>query len=127
MAEVVLDTSALLAYVSREPGREVVEAVIGNACISAANWAEAVGRLVDRGGSLESVRAALSIAPIDVVDFNQSLAETAGALITRTRTKGLSLGDRACLALAAREGLPAITADRAWADLDLGVSIRLIR
>ena len=127
MAEAVLDTSALLAYVGREPGREVVEALIGNACISAANWAEAVSKLVDRGGSLETVRAALSIAPIDVVDFDRALAEDAGEMIARTRRRGLSLGDRACLALAARESLPAITADRVWAVLDLGIDIRLIR
>jgi PIN domain nuclease of toxin-antitoxin system len=86
-----------------------------------------VSKLVDRGGSLESVRAALRVAPLDVIDFDQTLAETAGAMITRTRARGLSLGDRACLALAARENLPAITADRAWASLDLGIEIRLIR
>jgi PIN domain nuclease of toxin-antitoxin system len=127
MAEAVLDTSALLAYVGREPGREAVDAVIGSACISAANWAEAVSKLVERGGSLETVRAALGIAPVEVIDFDQPLAEAAGALIANTRRKGLSLGDCACLALAARENLPAITADRAWADLDLGIDIRLIR
>ena len=127
MAEAVLDTSALLAFVWAEPGGEAVAELIGDSCMSAVNWAEAVSKLVDRGGSLEAVRAALSIAPFDVVDFNQNLAEAAGALIVRTRTKGLSLGDRACLALAARDGLPAITADRAWADLDLGIDIRVIR
>ena len=127
MAESVLDTSALLAFVGAEPGGDVVAQFIGEACISAANWAEAVSKLVDRGGSLESVRAALRVAPLDVIDFDQTLAETAGAMITRTRARGLSLGDRACLALAARENLPAITADRAWADLDLGIDIRLIR
>lgn len=121
MAESVLDTSALLAFVGAEPGGDVVAQFIGEACISAANWAEAVSKLVDRGGSLESVRAALRVAPIDVIDFDQTLAETAGA------ARGLSLGDRACLALAARENLPAITADRAWAHLELGIDIRLIR
>jgi PIN domain nuclease of toxin-antitoxin system len=127
MAESVLDTSALLAFVWAEPGGETVAELIGDSCMSAVNWAEAVSKLVDRGGSLEAVRAALTIAPLDVVDFNQNLAEAAGALIVRTRTKGLSLGDRACLALAARDGLPAITADRAWANLDLGIDIRVIR
>lgn len=127
MAEFVLDTSALLAFVGAEPGGDVVARLIGEACISAANWAEAVSKLVDRGGSLESVRAALCVAPVDVIDFDQALAETAGAMIARTRARGLSLGDRACLALAARKNLPAITADRAWADLDLGIDIRLIR
>ena len=127
MAESVLDTSALLAFVWAEPGGETVAELIGNSCMSAVNWAEAVSKLVDRGGSLEAVRAALTIAPLDVVDFNQNLAEAAGALIVRTRTKGLSLGDRACLALASRDGLPAITADRAWANLDLDIDIRVIR
>jgi len=123
----VLDASAVLAYVSGEPGAEIVASLIDDALVSAVNLAEAVTNLRERTGSLDIARAALDIAALDVVDFDRSLAEEAGGFVADTRPKGLSLGDRACLALAAREGLPAFTADRAWAGLGVGVDIRLIR
>jgi PIN domain nuclease of toxin-antitoxin system len=127
MSSVVLDSSALLAFIHGEPGGEGVAAFIGDALMSSVNHAEVVTKLVGRTGSLAAARAALGIASIDVVDFDQSLAEEAGALVRHTRPAGLSLGDRACLALAAREGVPAVTADRIWATLKLGVEVRLIR
>jgi PIN domain nuclease of toxin-antitoxin system len=127
MARAVLDTSALLAYVNGETGADEVAALIGDAIVSAVNFAEAVTKLVDKGGSLEQARAALGVADLDVVDFSRVLAELTGALVTSTRSKGLSLGDRACLALAQREKLPAVTADRAWVGVDVGVEVRLIR
>ncbi len=123
----VLDSSALLAFIHGEPGAEVVARVIGDALVSSVNLAEVVTKLVTRGGSLDSARVVLGVAIVDVVDFTRPLAEEAGGLVLRTRLKGLSLGDRACLALAQREGVPAFTADRAWASLDIGVEIRLIR
>lgn len=127
MAEVVLDTSALLAFVWREEGAEVVDRCIGDSVISTVNFSEAISKLVDRGASLETARKTLGIAPPDVIVFDQALAEQTGGLIARTRQFGLSLGDRACLALAARQGLPALTGDRIWSGLDIGVEIRLIR
>lgn len=127
MTSVVLDTSALLAFVNGEDGGEEVARLMGDAIISTVNLAEAVTKLVSRGGSLEWARNALAIADIDVVDFDRALAEETGWLVMQTHVRGLSLGDRACLALAAREGIPAITADRAWTALGLGVEIRLIR
>ena len=69
----------------------------------------------------------LGIVELEIIDFTRSLAEQAGGLVARTRSKGFSLGDRACLALAQREGVPAFTADCAWASLDIGIEIRLIR
>jgi ribonuclease VapC len=127
MASAVLDSSALLAYLNGESGADMVAGVIGDALVSSVNLAEVVTKLVDRTGSLDVTRAALGIVELDVVDFNRSLAEQTGALVTRTRSRGLSLGDRACLALAAREGLPVVTADRAWAGLTLDIEVRLIR
>ena len=127
MASAVLDSSALLAYVNGETGADIVAGVIGDALVSAVNLAEVVTKLVERGGSLERARAALGVVDLDVVDFTRPLAEQAGGLVALTRSKGLSLGDRACLALATREGLPAFTADRAWASLAIGVEVRLIR
>lgn len=127
MAEVVLDASALLAFVGGERGGELVAHVIGDAMISTVNLAEAVTKLVDRGASLELARHALAIADYEVVDFDRAQAEATGAFVAQTRPRGLSLGDRACLALAVRAGLPALTGDRAWRTLDIGVEIRLIR
>jgi ribonuclease VapC len=123
----VLDSSALLAYLRRERGVDIVAAVMSNAVISSVNFAEVVTKLVSRGETLGGARAALGVVQLQVVDFTRSLAEQAGGLVARTRSKGLSLGDRACLALALREGVPAFTADRAWASLDIGTEIRLIR
>ena len=105
MTSVVLDTSALLAYVKGESGADDVAAVIGDAVISAVNYAEAVTKLVEKGMSLPLVRTTIGIAGLDVVDFDRNLAEIAGAMFATTKPFGLSLGDRACLALAGREGV----------------------
>jgi PIN domain nuclease of toxin-antitoxin system len=127
MSGVVLDSSALLAFIQGEPGSEVVAATVGDALMSSVNHAEVVTKLVERTGSLDVARAALGIANVDVVDFDRSQAEQAGLLAKQTRLRGLSLGDRACLALAAREAAPVLTAGRIWATLKLDVEIRLIR
>lgn len=127
MAEIVLDTSALLAFVNGEPGGEMVAEVLGDAIISTVNFAEAISKLVDRGASIEVARDALSTADYTIVDFDRRQAEMTGALIATTRKRGLSLGDRACLALAQREGLPVLTGDRAWLELISDIEIRLFR
>jgi PIN domain nuclease of toxin-antitoxin system len=127
MAKVVLDASALLAFVTGEPGGEIVADAIGDAVISTVNFAEAVTKLIDRGASLDGARDVLGIAEYGIVEFDRGQAEATGALIAKTRKRGLSLGDRACLALAQRERIPALTADRGWADLDVGVDVRLFR
>jgi ribonuclease VapC len=127
MTSVVLDTSALLAYVKGEPGADDVAAVIGDAVISTVNYAEAVTKLVEKGMSLSLVRTALGIAGLDIVDFDRDLAEVAGEMIATTKPFGLSLGDRACLALAARERVHAMTGDRIWSKLGGEFKVRLIR
>jgi ribonuclease VapC len=127
MSSVVLDTSALLAYVKGEPGADEVAAVIGDAVISTVNYAEAVSKLVEKGMSLPLVRTALGIAGLDIVDFDRGLAEVTGAMFATTKPFRLSLGDRACLALAGREGVNAMTGDRIWSKLGVGFKVRLIR
>jgi ribonuclease VapC len=127
VSSVVLDSSALLAFIHGEPGGEVVAGAVGEAVISSVNLAEVATKLVERTGSLELARAALGMVNVDVIDFDRLQAEQAGALVTRTRSRGLSLGDRACLTLAAREAAPVLTADRIWATLKLDVEVRLIR
>jgi ribonuclease VapC len=127
MNSFVLDTSALLACLNREPGSESLDDKVADALLSAVNLAETVGVLVRRGASREGAAEILQLLDLQVVEFERSLAEDTGALVERTRSKGLSLGDRACLALARARNLPAITADAAWRGIDVGIPIQFIR
>lgn len=127
MAKVVIDASALLAYVNGEPGADKVEAVLGEAMISAVNLAEAATKLALRRGTPDRILAEFTEAELTVIDFDRPLAEATGALAVLTRAQGLSLGDRACLALAKREGAIALTADQAWSKVKAGIDIQLIR
>lgn len=127
MSDVVLDASALLAFTNEEPGAEVVREILSQSAIATVNLTEVVSRLLDLGGAFEDVNVTMAALPVTVISFDQELALSAGAMRDATRHLGLSLGDRACLALAARLGLPALTADRRWGGLDVGVDIRLIR
>ena len=96
--------------------------------ISAVNASEVVARFVDLGASGEDARASLLGFGLEIRLFDTALAVAAGLLRAATREKGLlSLGDRACMALAMREQVGIVTADRAWATLDLDVEIELIR
>ncbi len=127
MARFVLDASALLAYVNNEPGADRVESVLDQAMISTVNLAEAITKLVLTTGSTDQTLRLIDEVEMEVADFDQGLAQQTGALAALTRNRGLSLGDRACLALARREHAIAVTADYAWNKLDIGVDIQLIR
>ena len=127
MSGVVLDSSAVLALIWAEAGEPAVAAVMPEARISAVNVIEVVQKLVDRDVDDHVIRATLDGLELRVEPFDADQALQAGLLRRATRSKGLSLGDRACLALARSLGLPVITADRAWAELDLGVEVVLIR
>lgn len=123
----VLDTSALLALLFHEPGADNVAQRLGGARVSTVNLAEFATKLVDKGYSEADAQAVVLDLPVAVASFDLALAVATGLLRRATRSAGLSLGDRACLALAQAEGLPAVTADRAWADLDLGVAVEVVR
>lgn len=127
MTGVVLDASAVLALIHNERGADVVMPVIDRALLSAVNHAEVVSKLVERGAHWEFASAAVLNVGIVVIDFGIDLANRAGELRALTRHLGLSLADRACLALAGRERLPVMTADRNWSTVDIGVDIQLIR
>src|ERR1051326_9025221 len=103
MPKIVLDASALLAFVNGEPGADKVAAVLGEAMISAVNFSEVAAKLTSRGVSADRALGELTEAELEVVDFDRALALSTGALVAVTRERGLSLGDRACLALARRE------------------------
>jgi ribonuclease VapC len=127
MARTVLDASALLAFINREPGAERVTAVLGEAAISTVNFSEVVTKLALRNRSPQRILDELTEFELEIVDFNRALAEVAGLLATATRGQGLSLGDRACLALARRENAVALTADNAWRQVQVGIEIQFIR
>jgi PIN domain nuclease of toxin-antitoxin system len=127
LSSVVLDASALLALLNAEPGQEVVQRSIPGAAISAVNLSEVVAKLTEAGMSEEAVRSTLEDIEIDVHPFDRESAYRTGASRTATKKLGLSLGDRACIALGGQLQRPVLTTDRIWRDLELGLEIRVIR
>ncbi len=123
----IFDASALLVVVFGEPGNEIAAPQLGGAMISAVNLAEVMSKLIDRGLNQFDAQKIVKAFQLTVVPFDQALAIESGMLRLTTRHKGLSLGDRACLALARREGVTVVTADRQWAGLDIGCNIEVIR
>jgi PIN domain nuclease of toxin-antitoxin system len=124
----VLDASAVLALLHGEPGANVVRPLVERSVISSVNWAEVLQRALARVKvEVRDVREDLGALGLQVLPFTEDEAEVTAWLWPTTRRAGLSLGDRACLSLAHRLGLPVITADRGWAALGLEVEVRLIR
>jgi len=121
----VLDASALLAWLHDEPGGDQVEALLEVAVMSAVNWSEVLQKSVARGVAVEGLREDLEALGLQIEPFTIRDAEIAAGLWEQTRPLGLSLADRACLALGLRLGWPVVTADRAWQAL--GSQVRLIR
>ena len=127
MSRAVLDASALLALLNGEPGADVVAAHLLDGAIGAVNLSEVVARLVEAGMPEEAVRSTVGGLGLSVHEFDAEQAHRAGLLRLETRSLGLSLGDRACLALGARLEVPVLTADRSWSGLKVGVKVRVIR
>lgn len=123
----VLDSSAVLAILFREPAGDVVRARMPDAAISVVNYVEVITKLVDRDMSDARIEEVLASLEMTVEPFDAAQALAAGLLRRPTRAAGLSLGDRACLALALTLGAPVLTADRAWAGLEVGVPIEVVR
>jgi PIN domain nuclease of toxin-antitoxin system len=125
---IVLDASALLAVLNREPGAEKLTPQLLSAAISSTvNLAEVQSKLVSRGIKPDEAWEA-TISPIrESAVFTDEQAKIAGSLIARTSAFGLSLGDRACLALGIALKAPVYTADRSWKNLKLGVRIHPVR
>lgn len=123
----VLDASALLAAFFNEPGADHVAERISGALLSSANYAEVVAKLVDRGTPRDQILEIMAQLDVEVVPVDRAQATTAGLLRGDTRRAGLSLGDRLCLALAIDRDAVALTTDRVWADLELGVKVEVAR
>lgn len=110
-----------------EPGTDLVFRHARNPVVSTVNLAEAQAKLVKRGMPTEDAwRAALAFCH-EVIPFDQEQARVTGEIVPFTAPLGLSLGDRACLALAILMKLPVYTSDRVWKKLPLEVEIRLLR
>ena len=127
MGDIVVDASVVLAAILGEPGHEALLDLHEPALFSAVNLAEARARLADRGFDRQSIDASLGLVNMEVVDFDAEQAVISADLRPATRAAGLSLGDRACLALAQQRGAVALTADRAWAGVDTPVDIQVVR
>jgi ribonuclease VapC len=124
---IIADASAILALLRQEPIDRFDPRRLFRAMISAVNFSEVIERLCSAGLDPEEADDAVAELNLRVVDFNEPQARTAAHLRPRTRRAGLSLGDRACLALGRQFGCPVVTADRAWSDLGVGVEVIQIR
>ncbi len=128
MNSIVMDASAILAVLNREPGADkLTPQLLSEAVASTVNLAEVHGKLVDQGISPDQAWEAALSSTQEAIAFTAEQAKTAGSLIAQTRPLGLSLGDRACLALALSLNAPVYTADRSWKNLKVGVRIHVIR
>ncbi len=105
----------------------MVEEMLGTSAISSVNWSEVIQKALEHKIPVKGLREELESLGLEILPFTAGLAEKTAGLREETRSFGLSLGDRACLALAADLGRPAVTTDRVWADLDLRVEVRVVR
>jgi PIN domain nuclease of toxin-antitoxin system len=127
MADWVLDASAVLALMRSEAGAAQVVSALPASLVASVNAAEVVGRLIREGVDADAARLTMIELGCPILPIDAELGLRAGTLAAATATHGLSLGDRCCLALAEREGLTALTADRAWSRLGLPIKIAMIR
>lgn len=127
VSKVVLDASALLALLNAEPGSQAVAERLSEAALGAVSLSEVVAKLSERGIPENVIRSALDGLGLEIIPFDEAMAYRAGLLRRATRPVGLSLGDRACLALAQQLEAPALTTDQSWKTLRIGVKVRAIR
>ena len=129
--KIVLDASSVIALINREKGCEIVEKYLEEAIISTVNFAEVIS-VVNRelfkseADRIEGLKLITDTLP-QIIDFDVNQAIILGELDSITKKYGLSLGDRACLALAKYKNIPVLTADKTWSKLNLGIKIKLIR
>jgi len=125
----VLDASALIAFLFDEPGAEKVRPEVRKGLLSTVNLAEVLGRIARDGKQIDNLSAALAVTLGEIVALTADQARLAAQLLPLTRSHGLSLGDRCCLGLAIERGLPVLTADRTWSTLSLpwAISVRFVR
>jgi ribonuclease VapC len=123
----VLDASALITSLRNEPGADKVAPVFTQSCISAVNLAETISKLVVYGRPLDAAAYQIERLRIPLAPFDGGQARLVASLSQATRMAGLSLGDGACMALGLQQGLPVLTADGKWTEVDVGVPAEMIR
>ena len=129
--KIVLDASSVIALINREKGCEIVEKYLEDSIISTVNFAEVIA-VVNRelfkteADRIEGLKLITDTLP-QIIDFDVNQAIISGEFDSITKKYGLSLGDRACLALAKYKNIPVLTADKTWSKLNLGIKIKLIR
>jgi ribonuclease VapC len=123
----VLDSSAILAVFFNEPGAKIVLPILQGALLSTVNLAEVHTRMLDRGGQPQQAWSWMTNLQCEVCFFTDDHARAAAELRPLTRPLGLSLGERACLALAIDRKAKVYTTDKVWKNLSLGIEIELIR
>ena len=123
----VLDASAVLCLLQEEKGAERVARALPAAVIGAVNYSEVISKLVESGIDEATADGLMDTLQLTVIPFDRSQARLAGALRATTRRLGLSLGDRACLALAATEGAIALTCERVWTKFEGPCKVEALR
>ena len=123
----VLDASAVLCLLQEEKGAERVARALPAAEIGAVNYCEVVGKLVDGGMDEETADRLIDTLQLSVIPFDRTQARLAGSLRASTRKLGLSLGDRACLALAQAQGATALTCERSWTTFEAPCRVETVR
>jgi len=126
MIENIFDASAVLAYLQNEKGKKKVEAILKSSAVSRVNVIEILTKLVEKGLSIAEAKETFDNLDLAIVEIDENQSLKAAELRLLTKHLGLSLGDRCCLALAILENLPAVTADKNWASLDI-CKIEVIR
>jgi PIN domain nuclease of toxin-antitoxin system len=127
VSKYALDASAVLALLNQEAGKERVETILADSVISAVNYSEVLGKLIDAGLPEKDARESVDLLGVEVAGFDAEMARLAASLRPTTRKLGLSLGDRCCLALGLARRNTVVTAERAWVKLTLSVKVELIR
>lgn len=125
---VLLDASAIIVLIKKEKGFQLVDDILANSAISSVNFSELISALAREGISPEDIDLMTENIIPEIIPFDHSLSIRTGKLADVTKSKGLSLGDRACIATALQLDLPVYTADRVWAELDIpNLKLKLIR
>lgn len=127
MTSVVLDASAVIALLRSEPGCDIVQGAIADAIITAVNYSEVLKKTIERGGTGEAAASFVSGLSIAIIPFDETLAAMSAGLYLQTKEHGLSLADRACLALGIQRNCKVLTSERRMALPKLSIKVKLIR
>jgi ribonuclease VapC len=127
VTSVVLDASALMAFLHSEPGGDIVWQALSDALISAVNYSEVLKKAIERGKEAEQVASSIRRLSLVIVPFDEQLATASAALYPLTKPYGMSFADRACLALGIQRNCKVLTAERKMGKIALPIKVKLIR